>query len=148
MSGLRPYWSSEQHGLRIFHGDSFELMASLPAASVDVILTDPPYGLDYNNGDLAHLREAALGRGEQGEARPIAGDRREDWIANMPRLMQEANRLLKPGCCCCCCCGGGGGPQPIYAEMTLAMDEHNRFQAGRRVGQGRPRHGMALPALI
>ena len=31
----------------LYHGDCLEVMASLPAESVDVIVTDPPYGLGF-----------------------------------------------------------------------------------------------------
>jgi len=112
---------------RIWVGDCLEFMRRLPDGCVDLVLTDPPYGLNYNNGDLASHREAALGKGEPGPPRPIDGDDRADWVQNLPLWMQEFERLLKPGCCCCCC-GGGGGPQPIFGEMTLAMDRHIGFK--------------------
>ena len=32
MSDLRPYWSSEQHGLRIYHGDCLEVLPGLAQA--------------------------------------------------------------------------------------------------------------------
>lgn len=34
-------------GVTLYHGDCVEVMASLPAASVDAIVTDPPYGLEF-----------------------------------------------------------------------------------------------------
>jgi DNA modification methylase len=109
---------------RIYVGDCLEIMRSWPDNFVDLVLCDPPYGLNYNNdGDLASRRESALGHKEkQGAVRPIINDDREDWVANMPLLLHEVGRILKtPGVCCCC--GGGGGPQPIFAEMALEMDK-------------------------
>lgn len=46
---LKPYWSSEQHGLRIYHGDCLEVMPKLEAAGerFDLCLTDPPYNVGY-----------------------------------------------------------------------------------------------------
>ena len=57
---------------RVICGDSTEVMAAMPAGSVDLVVTDPPYGARYrdrsgrsvaNDGDLAWLapafREAA-----------------------------------------------------------------------------------------
>ena len=108
---------------RIYLGDCLEVMRSWPDGFVNLILTDPPYGLEYNGGnDLASQREASLGRGENGPPRPIDNDKREDWVKNLPLFLKEVGRLLtNPGCCCCCC--GGGGPQPIFAEMALEMDK-------------------------
>ncbi len=123
-----PYYDD---GLvQIWHADSRDLLPELLApASVDFIFTDPPYGHNQNDGDLAHRREAALGVLPPGapaqEGRPIANDGPE---ANelVRWFFAEANRLLKPGCCCCCCCccccGGGGGPDPQFARWSLWMD--------------------------
>jgi len=112
---------------RVYQGDCLDLMASLPGESIDLVLTDPPYGLNYNNGDLASVWEEALGHGPAGPARPIAGDGRDDWVQNLPLWMEQFARVLvKGGCCCCCCCGGG--PSPIFAEMTLAMDAAMQFK--------------------
>jgi DNA modification methylase len=70
--------------------------------------------------------ERALGRGEPGDARPIAGDGPE---ANslVKWFFAEAARLLRHGSCCCCCCGGGG-PDPQFARWALWMDEHLAFK--------------------
>lgn len=106
---------------RIYTGDSLEIMRSWPSDFADLVLCDPPYGLDYNGGnDLASLWEASLGRGENGAPRPIANDKREDWVKNLPTFLRECGRILKRDRCCCCCCGG---PSPIFAEMALEMDK-------------------------
>lgn len=117
--------------LEVYHGDCFERLAELPDKSVDLILTDPPYGHRNNDGDLIHAMEAACAReaarrkqkgNKHGvdEARPIDNDGEE---ANdlVRRLFAEAARVLRPGCCCCCC--GGGGPDPSFARWSLWMDE-------------------------
>jgi hypothetical protein len=43
---IEPYY--DHGGITIYHGDCREILPTLPAASVDLLLTDPPYG-----GDLA-----------------------------------------------------------------------------------------------
>ena len=111
----------------IIRGDCLEVMRSWPAASIDMIFTDPPYGHKNNDGDLIHNWEKALGRPldcESGPAksRPILNDGAE---ANdlVKAFFAEAKRLLKPGSCCCCCGGGGGGPDPQFARWSLWLDE-------------------------
>ena len=39
------YWSGES--VELHHGDCIQIMAGLPAGSVDAIVTDPPYGLEF-----------------------------------------------------------------------------------------------------
>jgi len=112
----------------IVTGDCLEVMADMPDGCVDAVVTDPPYGHNNNNdGDLIANWEAALGRGESGEARPIANDGAE---AN--ELYRQAlplmRRLLPRGHCCCCCCAGGGGPDPQFSRWSLWMDEVFAFK--------------------
>lgn len=127
---MKPYY--EHAGITIYHGDCRDVLPDLPAGSVDMIWTDPPYGHRQNDGgDLAHRRELALGlvkagKASAGEARPIANDGPE--ANDLVRWMfGEARRLLKPGCCCCCCCGGGG-PDPQFARWSLWMDDAIGFK--------------------
>lgn len=126
---MKPYY--EHAGITIYHGDCREVLPTLGDCSIDQVLTDPPYGHNNNNGDLAHRRELALGLVKSGaaiagDARPIANDGPEaselvKW------LFAEAKRLLKPGCCCCCC-GGGGGPDPQFARWSMWLDEALNFK--------------------
>ena len=60
----------------ILNGDCIELMRQMPAASVDFILTDPPYLVNY--------RDRA--------GRSIRNDSNEDWLRP---AMQQAWRVLK-----------------------------------------------------
>jgi len=114
----------------LYCGDCLAVLPGLEAESIDLIVTDPPYGHNNNNGDLIHHREAALGRlpsgGDSPQGRPIANDGAEanDLIR---AVLPEMNRLLSPGCCCCCC-GGGGGPDPQFARWSLWMDEAIGFK--------------------
>jgi DNA modification methylase len=40
-----PVYSEDR--VRLYHGDCVEVMAALPEASVDAIVTDPPYSLSF-----------------------------------------------------------------------------------------------------
>jgi site-specific DNA-methyltransferase (adenine-specific) len=90
---------------------------------VDLVLTDPPYGVNYNNGDLANVWERAFGGDVSRQtARPIANDDEETANRNFQEMLRLVKtNLLKGGACCCCCCGGG--PKPLFAKWTLWMDE-------------------------
>ena len=114
----------------IYTGDCLEIMRDWPDKCVDLIVTDPPYGLNFNNGDLAHNREKVFGGDtSKSVARPIANDGGEDAMRTFLAFLEQAARILKDGsCCCCCCCGGGGGPKPLFAEWTLHMDRILKFK--------------------
>ena len=56
---MTPYY--EHAGITIYHGDCREILPAMEPASVDLVLTDPPYGHNNNNGDLAHRWEEAIG---------------------------------------------------------------------------------------
>ncbi len=42
---LTPYY--ERDGITIYHGDCREILPGLESGSVDLVLTDPPYGVGY-----------------------------------------------------------------------------------------------------
>src|SRR3990167_10584727 len=117
---------------RLVLADCREALLDIDNGVIDLIVTDPPYGHNNNNGDLIHRWEAALGQLPCGSnsplvARPIANDGIE---ANevFRDFLPHAKRLLKPGCCCCCCCCGGGGPDPQFARWSLWLDEAIGFK--------------------
>jgi len=60
----------------IAHGDCIEIMRQMPEASVDFILTDPPYLVNYRDRD----------------GRSIQNDENADWLKP---AMAEAYRVLK-----------------------------------------------------
>ena len=45
---MKPYY--EHAGITIYHGDCREILPQLPRVSSDLIVTDPPYGVDYVHG--------------------------------------------------------------------------------------------------
>lgn len=131
MGAPEPYYQDEF--CTIYLGDCRDILPSLADNSIDFVFTDPPYGHNNNNGDLAHRIEFALGKipsdcseSERPPARPIANDGPE---ANelVQFAFSEFKRLLKPGCCCCCC-GGGGGPDPQFAKWSLWLDAVSPFK--------------------
>jgi site-specific DNA-methyltransferase (adenine-specific) len=42
-----PYYA--EHGITLYHGDCRDVLPTLPAASVDLIVTDPPYGVRWQS---------------------------------------------------------------------------------------------------
>lgn len=77
-------FTAEMHTLR--QGDCLEVMKELASESFDVILTDPPYGIDAQDfGD------------SDGKAQPhFYDDSYKNWKRLMINMMNELDRLSKP----------------------------------------------------
>jgi DNA modification methylase len=73
----------------LVEGDALAVLAKLPDASIDCVVTDPPYGIDFagETWDGRDIRQAASERGRMGEAF-------ERWSRVWAG---EARRVLKPG---------------------------------------------------
>ena len=121
----------------VYHGNCFDRLAELPDKSVTLLLTDPPYGHNNNNGDLASVWEAACrketarrkARGNKhgvDDPRPIHNDGKQEADNMIKKLFSVATRILNPSSCCCCCCGGGG-PDPQFARWSRYMDKELSF---------------------
>lgn len=98
MTALDPHYTDR--GVTLYHGDCLDVLRTLPDASVDAVVTDPPYGL--GNTTPQQVQDAI--------ARWIAGDRDylprgpggfmgAAWDAFVPpvAVWDECLRVLKPG---------------------------------------------------
>ena len=74
----------ERAGIRVLHGDSLMLLPSIPDASIDFVLTDPPYLVDY------------VGRWD-GPRRKIVGDGEPSWVRP---AFEHIHRVLREDAFC------------------------------------------------
>lgn len=82
---LNPYFTSS--GITIFKGDALDILRQLPDGNVDAVITDPPYGIDFQS----NMRSKRLPK--------IANDQRPFiWF------LHDAYRVTKDGGCCICFC--------------------------------------------
>jgi DNA modification methylase len=58
---MKPYY--EHAGITISHGDCREILPTLP--KLDLLLTDPPYGILAESGSAATRRSERIERNEQ-----------------------------------------------------------------------------------
>jgi len=75
---------------RILHGDCIDLLRGLPDDSVDLVLTDPPYGIDYNSNwskDANYRKTVKSVEGIRND-----GSNNTDFLAE---VVSELNRVLK-----------------------------------------------------
>lgn len=66
----------------VYHGDGMDILRSLPSGSIDMVLTDPPYGIRY----MSNLRK-------RGRHDAIVADDNLDWL---PSYIKEISRVAKP----------------------------------------------------
>jgi site-specific DNA-methyltransferase (adenine-specific) len=81
---------------RVVHGDCVEVMRRMESASVDFILTDPPYLCRYRPRD----------------GQTVANDNRDGWL--MPAFA-EMHRVLTPDALCLSFCGWNAADKFIGA---------------------------------
>jgi len=108
--GVKAHYSDDRS--TVYHGDCIEVMRSLPDNSVDAVVTDPPYGLEFmgkdwdapwkRSGDVEWVEEGtdASHPFRDGSARIRFGAGGEAsygfqlWVTD---FATEALRVLKPG---------------------------------------------------
>lgn len=96
--------------IELIHGDCLEKMKDIPDGSVDLVLTDPPYGINFKSAWQTYQKK-------------IVNDGFDEWIALLPKMLSEFKRILTDTGCCCCC-GGGGGKTPVTAIFTIEAIKH------------------------
>lgn len=82
-----------REGVTLWHGDCLELMESIPDASVDLVLTDPPYGILKDYGSKATPN--AMGNGDRLGIKETA-DTQWDVVPDMGAVFNEFKRILRP----------------------------------------------------
>jgi len=108
---IKPYYS--EPNIQIYNGDCLEVMKELPDKSIDLIVTDPPYGLNYRSNwgsKTGNLKDY------------IENDKPEEFISLIQKVMPEFKRLLKTDSEVYWFCGGGG--QPVLAYAWLEFVKH------------------------
>ena len=53
---MKPYWTSADGNLTIYHGDARDVLPELDLSAVDLVLTDPPYGIAGGSGNVNKKR--------------------------------------------------------------------------------------------
>lgn len=91
---------------KIYQEDCLQTMSRISDNSIDLILTDMPYGINYLSGWTNNHKK-------------IKNDSFNDWLKLLPEWLKEFKRILtETGCCCCCC---GGGKTPVSQIFTLEL---------------------------
>lgn len=97
---------------KIIQGDCLEIMKTMESESVDLVITDPPYGLNFRSH-----RPVASAKKDF-----IANDKPEDLVPLINKVIPELVRIMKKDSEIYWFCGGGGG-SPILAWAWLAFKE-------------------------
>ena len=87
---MKPTWQTENGDLQLYLGDCLSVLPELEAGSVDAVITDPPYGIDYQS---ARRTDSRLWKAK------IAGDE-SPFVWFLP----SAFRLAAPTACLLCFC--------------------------------------------
>lgn len=77
---MNPYYEAE--GITIYHGDCRDVLSDVEVASVSLLLTDPPYGMDYRPKRGADGSKRWT-EGVQGDAEPFD----PSHLLRFPRLV-------------------------------------------------------------
>lgn len=66
-----PYY--DQDGIAIYHGDCADVLPAINPGSVDLVLTDPPYGISYSATDhrSPHFGKSIVGDDQPFDPRPL-----------------------------------------------------------------------------
>ncbi len=85
-------WQSKDDQSYLYRGDGLEIMASMPADSVDCIWTDPPYFLSNDGITCVAGRMVQVNKGEWDRSNGLENDHEFNvsWLS-------ECYRILKPG---------------------------------------------------
>jgi len=72
---VTPYYHDESAGITIYCGDCRDVLPTLEPGSVDLVLTDPPYGVSHKTNSAERGRGGQFGKNWRAiDFPPVAGD--------------------------------------------------------------------------
>ena len=91
IQSFRDKWE-RKHSVRLIHGDFYEKVLEVGAESVDCVISDLPYNISEDGGDIALAGDQRVR--DFGE-----WDKRDhhDFISDLNRIAQQCARVMKPG---------------------------------------------------
>ncbi len=106
-------WQSNDQRSKLYQGDSLELMASLPANSIDCIWTDPPYNLSNDGITCVAGRMVKVNKGEWDRSRGVELDHEfnKTWLAACYRILKPTGTIWV------------SGTLHVYPSVGFAMQE-------------------------
>ncbi len=93
---------------KVYFGDNMVTLAKMPDETVDLVLTDPPYAINY----------ASNRRTKQPKFKHLQNDKNGDWI---PKFVREAYRVLKNDRHFYCFCRHDTYPQFVQATLEAGF---------------------------
>ena len=103
----------EKYLNKVIQGDSFELLKEIPAKSIDLIITDPPYGLNFRSAWPSEERKKDF----------IENDKPAELIPLINKVIPELIRVMKDDSEIYWFCGGGGSPILAWAWLEFKKYE-------------------------
>jgi DNA modification methylase len=120
MTALDPHFTGR--GVTLYHGDCIEVMRALPDASVDSVVTDPPYGLEFMGKDWDRFDTYTGGNPNMKPQAATVGDSSGvtyGYRQKNPRCRRCGKLMRGNGACKC--------PEPQIDTRTA--ESANQFQA-------------------
>lgn len=84
---------------QLFHGDSLELLKTIPDESVDMIFADPPYFLSNGGFSVQSGKQVSVNKGEWDKSKGFAEDFNfmSQWIAESKRILKKNGTIWISG---------------------------------------------------
>ncbi len=81
---------SDGSSLNVIHyEDSIEGMTSLPKGEIDLVIADPPFGIEFDGKSSVYNRDQSLVVDGYEEANGSYDAFTKDWIAQLPRILKD-----------------------------------------------------------
>ncbi len=114
----QPAWRSDDGAAEVFQADCFEVMAALPAASIDCVWTDPPYLLSNDGVTCVAGRRVSVNKASWDRSRGLELDHEfnRQWLRACARVLKSNGTLWV------------SGTLHIYLSVGMAM-----LQEGYRI---------------
>ncbi len=107
---MTPYY--DKGGITIYHADCRDVLPSLPVVPVDLILTDPPYGIAHSSSFGATWQNTTIAGDDDTACR--------DWVLTWARARGVP----------AACFGSWKVPKPIGTRAVLVWDKGPAFGMG------------------
>src|SRR5580765_1128452 len=92
---MKPYY--DDGGITIYLGDCRDILPTIDTSAVDLVLTDPPYGISYSSGKTGHDGGRSLA-GIAGDEDSSLRDLILDWLS-CPAIVFGSWKVARPyGC--------------------------------------------------